>query len=265
MTFTEEFVPVQGGGEFDSARYPTAFGITFTPPVIGILLGALLLAGGVYLAATQVWPAFNENRTKRQEVESKEQELVEKQNSLENVDQVIAEKAAATGEFDQVMALYASEDSLNTLLYDISNSLTDPADPKRLLSQFAPEGEVQVIEDGSLGEAANGMLKRQAYTISTTGSYSQTEEFIQTLERQTPLLRVTDFQTTSESLVQEVSVSSTGTVDIQQKEPILQTELTLEALIQRSREEIEAERDAAAEAAAAAAPAEGAPAAEETP
>ena len=252
MTFTEEFVPVQDGG-FDSPRYPTAFGLTFSPQLIGALLALLGLAGGLYLLFSRAIPAWQTNRDRKAEVERKELQLAEQQASLEQRDAVVAEKDAALAEFDQVMSLFANDPALDTLLYDISNSLPSPKD---LLTSFAPSGELEVIEDGSLGEEVNGMLKRQAYDVSTEGSYQQTEDFIKRLERLTPLLRITDLSTESEELVQQVNVGPFGTVEVTPKEPQLTTTLTLEALVQRSREEIEAERAAAAASAAAEAPAQ---------
>ena len=251
MTFTEEFVPVQDGG-FDSPRYPTAFGVTFSPQLIGILLAVVGLAGGIYLLLSQVLPAIQSNQDRKAEVERKELLLAEQEASLENREAVEAEKDSALAEFDQVMSLYASEPALDTLLYDISNSLPSP---KELLTSFAPDGEVEVIEDGSLGVEVDGMLKRQSYQVSTEGSYQQTEDFIKRVERLTPLLRITDLSTESEQLVQQVNVGPFGTVEVTPKEPQLTTSLTLEALFQRSREEIEAARSAAAaDAAANAAP-----------
>lgn len=247
MTFTEEFVPVQDGG-FDSPRYPTAFGVTFSPQLIGILLGVVGLAGGIYLLLNQVIPAWQSNRDRKAELERKEIQLAEQKASLENREAVEAEKDSALAEFDQVMSLFASEPALDTLLYDISNSLPSP---KELLTSFAPDGEIEIVEDGSLGEAVNGMLKRQSYDVSTDGSYQQTEDFIKRVERLTPLLRITDVSTESGELVQQVNVGPFGTVEVTPREPQLTTTLTLEALVQRSREEIEADRAAAAASAAA--------------
>jgi len=242
MTFTEEFVPVQDGG-FDSPRYPTAFGVTFSPQLIGIFLGVAGLGLGLFLLLSRALPAWQSNRDRKAEVERKEIQLAEQKASLENREAVVAEKDSALAEFDQVMSLFASDPALDTLLYDIGTSLPSP---KELLTSFAPDGEIEVIEDGSLGEEVNGMLRRQSYSVSTEGSYQQTEDFIKRLERLTPLLRLTDFSTESETLVQQVNVGPFGNIEVTPKDPQLTTTLTLEALVQRSREEIEADRAASA-------------------
>lgn len=246
MTFTEEFVPVQDGG-FDTPRYPTAFGVTFSPSLVGIILALLGFAGGLYLLLNQVLPAWNGNRDQAKEIERKEALAAEQEASLANRPAIEAERAAAEGEFDQVMGLYASEPALETLLLDISSNLPNP---KELLTSFAPDGGVEIIEDGSLGESVNGMLQRQAYALTTQGSYQQTEDFIKKLELLQPLLRVTNFNTESEQLVQQVNVGPFGSVEVIPKEPDLTTSVTIEALIQRTREDIEADRAAAAAAAA---------------
>lgn len=242
MTFTEEFIPVQDGG-FDTPRYPTAFGLTFSPSLIGVLLALVGFAGGLYLLLNQALPAWNRNRDQAREIERKEQLAKDQEASLAERPAIEAEQAAALAEFDQVMGLYASESVLDTLLLDISSNLPNP---KELLTSFAPDGGIEVITDGSLGEPVNGMLKRQSYLLKSEGSYQQTEELIKKLELLQPLLRVTNFQTQAEQLVQLVNVGPFGAVQVTQKEPNLATGVTVEALIQRSREEIEADRQAAA-------------------
>ena len=137
---------------------------------------------------------------------------------------------------------------MNTLLLDISQQLPNPKD---VLRSFSPEGEVEVVDDGSLGESVNGMLKRQDYKVSIEGTYQETQDFLDSLERLQPLMLVSGVDTQAAELVQEVNVGPFGQVSINRKDPQLQTSLNLQALIERPREEFEADRQAAAAAEAA--------------
>ncbi len=247
MTFTEEFVPVQDVRE--QANYPTAFGVTFTPTVLGWLAIVAGLMGGLYLLLNQVLPTIQANRDLAEQVEASKAQLETQKKSLENRGEFEARKQSALAEFDQTMDLFADESSLDTLLLDISQQIPNP---KEILRSFSPEGEVEVVTDGSLGEGVNGMLKRQAYTVEIEGTYKNTQQFLDRLERLQPLMLVTSVETESAELVQEVNVGPFGQISINRKDPLLNSTINLQALIERSREEIEADRTAAA-----AAPADG--------
>jgi len=56
MTYADQdFIPE---GQEENPNYPTAFGITFTPQVGGILFGVLGLLGSLYLFLNVVQPAW---------------------------------------------------------------------------------------------------------------------------------------------------------------------------------------------------------------
>lgn len=251
MTFTEEFVPVQDTGGEQSA-YPTAFGVTFTPPVIGGVLVAVGILAGLWLLFSKVMPAFQANGELSNQIELDKQNLKTQRENLANRGEFVARQEAALAEYDQTMELFANEESLDTLLLDISQQLPNPKD---VLRSFSPEGEVEVVDDGSLGESVNGMLKRQDYKVSIEGTYQETQDFLDSLERLQPLMLVSGVDTQAAELVQEVNVGPFGQVSINRKDPQLKTSLNLQALIERPREEFEADRQAAA-ADAAAAPAQ---------
>ncbi len=248
MTFSEEFVPVQDSGQ--SSNYPTAFGLTFTPTLVGGLLGALGLLAGLWLTFSKVIPAFQANGELSAQIESDRQTLETQKKTLANRGEFVARQQTAIAEYDQTMELFADEKSLDTLLLDISQQIPNP---KKVLRGFAPEGKVEVVNDGSLGAPVNGMLKRQNYKVSIEGTYQETQDFLDSLERLQPLMLVFGVQTEAAELVQEVNVGPLGQVSINRKDPQLATTLNLQALIERSRAEFETEREAAAAAAAAAA------------
>lgn len=246
MTFSEEFVPVQDSGQ--PSNYPTAFGVTFTPPVIGGLLAALGLLAGLWLFFSKVKPAFEANGELSAQIERDRQTLEDQKKTLANRGEFEARQQSALAEYDQTMELFADEKSLDTLLLDISQQIPNP---KEVLRGFTPEGAVEVVNDGSLGAPANGMLKRKNYKVAIEGTYQETQDFLDSLERLQPLMMVSNVQTEAAELVQEVNVGPFGQVSINRKDPELSTTLNLQALIERSREEFEVDRKAAAEAAAA--------------
>lgn len=245
MTYTEEFAP---GPDIvvDESPYPTAFGVTFTPPLVGGLLVALGLIAGLWLLFSRVLPTLQSNRDLAQQVEDSRISLEQQQQNLANRSEFVARQEAAIAEYDQAMDLFADPEDLDTLLLDISQQIPNP---KGLLQSFSPEGEVEIVSEGLLGEEVNGMLKRQAYNVVIDGTYQETQDFLDSLERLDPLLLVQGIQTEAAELVQEVNVGPFGQVSINRQDPQLTTTLSIDALIERSREEFEADRQAAAAAA----------------
>ena len=219
---TIDFIP---DSEFeDTPNHPTAFGITFTPAISGILLGVLGLVGAGAIVANLVMPALETNQTLDAKVKEKtDQQIQDAKDQL----------AQAKQKRDQVYALFANEKTLNTLLFDLNQLIERnnagllaarntklnacPVYVQRVFStqqgaqefqdkfgQLVAEAKLKrfkpdekgaiVISDSSLGASINNKLKRQAIDIEIRGNFNQTQSIFRTIERLQPLLLVRNLE-----------------------------------------------------------------------
>ncbi|MGL6280794.1 MAG: pilus assembly protein PilO, partial [Microcoleaceae cyanobacterium] len=86
-----------------------------------------------------------------------------------------------------VAALFASEKTMETLLYDVNRlidqlntGITDETKQAMML-KFSPVEPTEpgnyVVTDGSLGPLVNGKLKRRDFKVEFEGSYQQVRDF----------------------------------------------------------------------------------------
>jgi type IV pilus assembly protein PilO len=183
------------------SSYPVAFGVTFTPKVIGLVVGGLGVLGAVYMILNIVMPEF----TKFQDLQTKSKDLqgkIEQTNlQAKQADKLLAELAQSQQQQSQVLALLANEKSLETLLIDTSrlvsysNATAMGSNAIRAkLKKFAPAGEKpEIIIDNSLGEKVNNKLKRQVIKVEIEGHFEQTQAIMRNIERLQPLLLVQNY------------------------------------------------------------------------
>lgn len=241
MTYTDEF-GFAPEPEFEEEEYPTAFGITFTPQVTGITLGILGVAAAVYLLFNFGIPVLENYQKLKQEEQEKQQQIAEQESQTNRSKflQVESQLNQARVTRTQVISMFSSEQTLDTLLFDISNLASD----KRIrLTSFQPKaGGATAIDDSSLGKEVNGKLKREIINVEMAGSFEGTQAFLQDLERLQPLLLVKNinFSNNPEELVGTVyidAVRKTARV-VPQPPNNLKTSFTLEAILPLSPEEI---------------------------
>lgn len=233
MTFTDDFLLEEGKGKED---YPTAFGITFTPVVSGIALAVVGIVGAGYIYMNKIVP-FKESY---EQVKTQHQEKAGQLDQIKNGDiqqqiaQLQADLASKQAVKLQVTSLFTNQKDLDTLLLDI-NSFID-ANQGKLLN-YQPEGDPVPIQDGSLGNEVNGKLKRQGIALSLEGTYSQTKSILRDLERLQPLLVVQSYS----SKIKEapgVFVTLNQSESVQKQQPVLSTEIKLDAILPLSPEEL---------------------------
>ncbi len=247
MTAVGDFVPPNDADLIDEPINPVVFGIELSPQILGVLIALVGLGGAIYLFVKVVQPVAATNATLRADIATKEGQLVSQSQELENIAQLEAALAAAMDRRRQVYSLFASEATMDTLLLDINqriessnaslngvrNQVRSRGIPALLveakLETFKP-GEQAVITDGSLGEAVNGKLKRETYTVSFSGDYAQTQSILRNLERLEPLLLIRDFKVTSGDPVAETVIGAGGQVVVQPKVP-LTTSFEVDALL----------------------------------
>jgi type IV pilus assembly protein PilO len=235
MTLSEEFISFEEDGDDRTPTYPTAFGVTFTPPIIGVVIAVLGLAGGVYLFLSLLIPAWQRNQELTTS-QNQKQSLVEQQKaSLKQTEKIQTELTRAKQQKVEVLALFANEKTLDTLLLDL-NRLVQSTNVKQTsakLKKFTPVNQTaEMISDGALGSEVNGKLKRRIVNIAFEGTFEQTQAILRNIERLQPLLIVKDYNS------EMSTVSSNSKDNPVVGPPVINTSFQLQALIPASAEEV---------------------------
>ncbi len=239
MTFGGDFNTEEDKGFEEEGRYPTAFGVTFTPKISGIALGGLGLIGAIYVGLNFLMPAYEEYQTQKQQETDLTQQLTSKQQGqiaqkIQELEQDLNRKENLRNE---VMGLFAQTQDLETLLIDISRFFR--AEGVELLSFVPQDPQPTVVTDSSLGPAANNKVKRQSISIEMQGGFAETQSVIQKLERLQPLIIVKNLSTviqegTSGQLV--INSPNSAAIIPQEQKPI-KTNFQIHVLVSLTPEE----------------------------
>ncbi len=238
MTFAEDFLDEKGLEE----DYPSAFGITFTPTIIGIVLAIVGIVGTGYIYMKMVKPTqekYQQLKTQKEQVQAQlnkirsgdlQQLLAQRQGDLE------AQKALKS----RVVAMFTNEKDLDTLLIDLNNFVA--ANNGELVT-YQPDSSISTISDNSLGPNTEGKLKRKGISISFEANFDQTKKIIRDLERLQPLLMV---KSISSKVSEEPTaiLTSSRTQVVPRQTAVLNTEMKLDAILPLSQAELEQAREA---------------------
>jgi type IV pilus assembly protein PilO len=194
MTFADDIgIPVEGQEE--APRYPTAFGITFTPRVAGIIFGVLGLLGATYLLVNVVQPAWENYQQLESNVKDKENQVQQYQQIQQQIKEKQVQLEQAKQQNKQVLALFANEKSLNTLLLNL-NSFVKARNGT--MTKFEPVPDATQAAGTANASAAqtpgNGKLKRTIYNVEFEGTFDQVQSILRSFERLQTLLLVKDFK-----------------------------------------------------------------------
>lgn len=241
MTFTDE-LPQEERLEEEGGNYPEAFGITFTPLVSGIIFGVAGAIAAVYLWFNLVQPSrqeYNELVTQKNDLERQLEQQPDLQNRVNELNQEIQEVRFQQRE---VLALLSNPKSLDTLLFDLEQTIpqtsqqietveTEEEAKEFQLTSIEPQmGQPEVINDGSFGEALNGKIQHKTYNLEVIGTYAQTQQFLRKLEQLQPLLLINNFNTEVSEEQQGIFSFAENRFIITSK-PQLQSSFQLEAIL----------------------------------
>ena len=240
MTLADDFLSddQQGLG----VDYPEVFGITFTPVISGMALAVVGVIGAIYIFMNMVKPAQESYKQVKTQVEEKQGQLDriksgDLDEQLTNLNKELIQKKALKS---QVISLFTNENDLDTLLLDINSFITAKG---ATMINYSPDGQIVTVEDGSLGSAVNGKLKRKSISLEIEGTFSQTQAFLNDLERLQPLLIVQDYSSqVSEKAPVVVSVSQKALIPTQATK--LKTRLSIDAILPLSQQELLQAREA---------------------
>ncbi|MBL1211352.1 type II and III secretion system protein [Geminocystis sp. GBBB08] len=224
FTTSNEFEPQDG--DFGGSDYPEAFGITFTPKVIGITMGVGGFLIAAYLFWSQVLPVWGELSQLNKQKQEKESQLL--QLSSSQLNQIIAKKQNELKEItdlkDDVLKLFATDKVLDTLLLDINKFTTFS---NVTMNSFVPNPDRETIADDSFGSLATNNLQVKTYNLDLEGSFNELLPFLQDLERLQPLLVVKNLNTSilnpPQYLLENNQLITVG-------QPKLKTSITIQAV-----------------------------------
>ncbi len=233
-SYNEDNVPADDFEELP--EYPTAFGITFTPQIIGICLGVLGVLITGYIIMNFVTPAWTNYQTNVNEKKDRLNQVNQQEFSvlLRKIDDLKAEIIKAEEDQRQLYSLFADNKTVNTLLLDINKFVTERQ--ANIVSYQPEQWEPQTITDSSLGSAVNNKLKRQVVNMTMEGTFVQIQSVLRNIEQLQPLLLLKNFNSevieTPSLLWDEKQLKTQG-------EPKLKTSFTMELILPLTAQELE--------------------------
>lgn len=234
MTFADDFASDEQLLEGD---YPSAFGITFTPPIIGVVLAVAGITLSIYGFVKYVKPA----QQTYQETVTQKETLQAQLNSIKSGDlqlklaQLQADLAEKKVLRSRVLSMFTSEDDLETLLIDLNSFI---ATNQGELTQYQPDSNVSTVSDASLGPQVQGKLKKKGISLTFEGSFNETKQILQDLERLQPLLMVQSISSTIEEEPTAILTANNSSI-VPQKQAELRTQIKLDAILPMSQAELE--------------------------
>lgn len=237
MTFADDFATDEQLLEDD---YPSAFGITFTPTIMGVVIAVAGVTLAVYGFMKYVKPAQEELK----QAQTQKQELQTQLASIKSGDlqlqlaQLQADLEEKKILKSRVLSMFTSEDDLETMLIDLNSFIAANGGD---LSQYQPDSNVSVVNDASLGAGVQGKLKRKGISMTFEGTFTETKQILQDLERLQPLLMVQSIgSTVAEKPTALITGNRSEIVPNEQAE--LRTQIKLNAILPQSQAELEQAR-----------------------
>lgn len=232
MTFADDFA----SDELEE-DYPSAFGITFTPPIIGIAIAVAGITLSIYGFMKYVKPAqatYQQTITQKDTLQAQLNSIKsgDLQLKLAQLQSDLNEKKVLKA---RVLSMFTSEDDLETLLIDLNKFI---ATNQGNLTQYQPDSNVSTVSDASLGSGVQGKLKKKGISMTFEGTFNETKQILQDLERLQPLLMVQSISSTVTEEPTAILTSSNSSI-VPQKQAELRTQIRLDAILPMSQAELE--------------------------
>ena len=223
MTSPNEFTP-SGGQEEVGTR--GEFGIKLTSQVqaIGIAVLGLVIAGALFYQF--VLPEFQKGRQLKQKIDESKQAQQQLQVLIQQKVEAEAKRSEAKQRWANVTAMFATDASTNTLLFDMIqlvnriNAGVQGDDFKAKITKFEPDIpppapataataalDPDILMDMSFGPSLAGKLRRKKFKVEFEGNFAQTRNFMRNLELMQSLLVLRNLKSESLSSTQPIEVS----------------------------------------------------------
>ncbi|MGD1918680.1 MAG: type II and III secretion system protein, partial [Pleurocapsa sp.] len=217
--------------------YPSAFGITFTPTIMGVAIAVAGIALAGYVFVNSVKPA----QEKYQQASAKKLELQGQLDKLKTGDlqlkltQLQSDLAERKVLKSRVSSMFTSEKDLETMLIDVDSFIS--SNQARLID-YKPDSNISTINDASLGAEVQGKLKRKGISLTIEGTFTETKQILQDLERLQPLLMIQSISSTVDEAPTAIFASNNSEI-VPKKQAELTTKIKLDAILPSSQAELE--------------------------
>lgn len=216
--------------------YPSVFGVTFSPIVIGACLSVIGVGISGYLFLTYLQPQL----TKNQELESKlaqtQEQIQLRKDNAKKIAAAEQDRDKAKAQKQVVTDLFASDKKLDTLLLDLNKLVNirqgelQSFKPDEVAAGATGSSGAAVVIDGSFGAALNNKIKRKGIQIDINGTFEQIQSILRTIERLDRLLIIKDFRADVDPTSQKIVMDAQGKV-MAQGETKIKTSFKLQALM----------------------------------
>jgi type IV pilus assembly protein PilO len=241
MTYNSELIEsdlVSNTSFISPPTYPSVFGITFSPAIVGLCIATVGLGVSGYFLMTSLQPQLAKNQELEAKLAQTQDQIQQRKDNAQKIAAAEQSLDRANAQRQVVLGLFSSDKKLDTLLLDL-NKLINIRQGE--LQKFSPDAPVAgggssgaaVVTDSSLGAALNNKVKRKGVSISVKGNFEQVQSILRTIERLDQLLIVKDFKADVDKANQKMEVDAQGRL-IPQPEASIQTSFKIQALIPMS-------------------------------
>jgi type IV pilus assembly protein PilO len=241
MTYNSELIEsdlVSNTSFISPPTYPSVFGITFSPAIVGLCIATVGLGVSGYFLMTSLQPQLAKNQELEAKLAQTQDQIQQRKDNAQKIAAAEQSLDRANAQRQVVLGLFSSDKKLDTLLLDL-NKLINIRQGE--LQKFSPDAPVTgggssgaaVVTDSSLGAALNNKVKRKGVSISVKGNFEQVQSILRTIERLDQLLIVKDFKADVDKANQKMEVDAQGRL-IPQPEASIQTSFKIQALIPMS-------------------------------
>jgi type IV pilus assembly protein PilO len=241
MTYNSDLIEsdlVSNTSFISPPTYPSVFGITFSPAIVGLCIATVGLGVSGYFLITSLQPQLAKNQELETKLAQTQDQIQQRKDNAQKIAAAEQSLDRANAQKQVVLGLFSSDKKLDTLLLDL-NKLINIRQGE--LQKFSPDAPVAgggssgaaVVTDSSLGTALNNKIKRKGVSISVKGNFEQVQSILRTIERLDQLLIVKDFKADVDKANQKIEVDAQGKL-VPQPEASIQTSFKIQALIPMS-------------------------------
>ncbi|MEY3870749.1 MAG: hypothetical protein RLZZ338_4643, partial [Cyanobacteriota bacterium] len=257
MNAANDFATGEEGQEGSGG--PALFGLAITPEIIGIGIGVLGLALGGYLVFQLIMPELDKKTQLEEKIKTTEKQQQDLTDKIKKKTEALTKLDEAKQHKEDVTAMFASDVTLPTLLFDLTqrireiNATVKGDEEKAKILKFEPviakppaaagakpgglptdTEAAYVVNDDSFGMGVVGKLRRKTYKVEIEGNFNQTKAFLRSLEKMQALLVVKNLKTQlqqQQAGPMEVEWQQGKIIPVNPQSPKLKTSFDINALL----------------------------------